>query len=1060
MVEMTITSKRKAGEKDFYYSEDSGNRGFVDRFLDSEESKNSQRLYRTNLELLEPGFAEALDKCMRLVELIKELIEVFSIKHPKVVIPKHIIDDWIATSKSLLLGEKPKKRGKGCDEERTQVSLDYSRRGKKIYSTFYYVIKVYHKRQCGFSWNRKKAKGGHMDEDDLSFASLTGSTDPIVSEEELSEEEGEGEEKITEEMLREVQVGNSSGVARQQEEGADEGRSAPQQSFCGGLTSAAGRTHIGGGSLHRRAESGTENDESDGESDCTYQEIGKETETGSKDKGEKVMSTEKEKKQTKSKSHRAESGHERTKARKDEEEESGSEEDDKEDDKEHGRPRRVVSQMMRLTYSRPEKETPARSRRRSTSAAIREPSPPAMPNQESIGDATHLMDEQGVRVPHSLQWTHLRNVGVYVEASRHGEELPPLKDDVINTFGISNTKTSASQSFSQPQSQQNTKFSSCPSITLHGSPKGAVCRVIRNVNEGVLHVEVFPQSIHFFDTLSVVGCHIADMPTEEVEEFVSRATENLQPVFARRYNLDHGDIIFVDARMLVRVTESALTSTHDKIVFEQCVVSLFANHLSVDDLAFNYPDECSPMELYFKRNILVEKAVLQYLFPTWNMASAVLSLISSPNLKSVCKDMDKKVKSFTILQRLQHLDVVGNFREAEALRRNCLKSLSLDKNSSFKNLSVWDIRILVLASLHAKSTFFAEVLLFDRMPNDLQDAVKHLCRLSTQTCAFPVQTVKISDLLSFSSSSAVASVREFLEHLKVESGNEGYVTLEENDKSNLPAGVIANLGEYYSTSITQTSCRCASRCDENCTTRLAHCLCTRLCCKLAAASPQSKCGNTIADLLVSDVVVRDCDDYLMGKELTAGSSGFRKGDFVAQYIGELIARNQALSGRNLRYTILCDMKSSSVEWPDYVYINAERKGNISRRANHSHNPNCHVFIWFESECPIALIFARREINPGEAITFDYKWEEPGCFGERGCMCNSELCPNKDPSKGKSYLEMLLMTSCKNELQTLTCQLSMVPGSKNPRSQRQVVAAPEAGQTQRYLFIVHMNSYFV
>ena len=346
-------------------------------------------------------------------------------------------------------------------------------------------------------------------------------------------------------------------------------------------------------------------------------------------------------------------------------------------------------------------------------------------------------------------------MGVFVDAVSKdarpdSEELPPLTDDVMKTFGLSNTKASASQMFYQPQSQQNTKFSSCPSITLQGSPKGAVCRVIRNMTMDVLHVEVFSQSIHIFNTLGVVGCHISDMPTEDVDEFVSKATEKLRPFHASRYNLDHGDIIFVDARMLVRVTEKALTSTQPaNVVFEQCVVSLFSNHISVDDVVFNYPDNCLETELYFKGNVLVEKALLQYLFPTLNMASAVLSLMSSRHLKTVCKEMNKKIEKFTILQRLEHLDVVENFVEAEALRRNCLKSLCFDKNRDFHVLSVWDMRILVLASIHAKSTFFAEVLRFDRLSNDLQEAVKLLCRSATPTCTFPVQSVKISDLQSF-----------------------------------------------------------------------------------------------------------------------------------------------------------------------------------------------------------------------------------------------------------------------------------------------------------------------
>ena len=241
-------------------------------------------------------------------------------------------------------------------------------------------------------------------------------------------------------------------------------------------------------------------------------------------------------------------------------------------------------------------------------------------------------------------------------------------------------------------------------------------------------------------------------------------------------------------------------------------------------------------------------------------------------------------------------------------------------------------------------------------------------------------------------------------------------------------------------------------------------MCTKECCALVVASSEGKCGNTIADLPVPYLVVRDCDDYSMGKELTAGPRGFRKGNFVGQYIGDLIASNVALS-EDLRYTIFCDMKSSSVKWPPFVYINAEKKGNMSRLANHSHNPNCDLFIWFENECPIAILLATREILPGEAITIDYNWERQGCFGSSGCLCKSELCPNTDRSKSTSLVEMLLLTSREKSFNMSTCPLCVVPAAKKTKRRPQVQAAPEAslteeGNNQRNLLIVQMISYFV
>jgi len=890
------------------------------------------------------------------------------------------MDRWLAATKLNLLGYPPIRRRKGKGVEKSQQMEDYQRRSKQIYD----VITRAHKRHSLSVCGQFPTKGKYGKYGKFGGGGGGGSDNDSMDEDEISAAKECGDCDVE-----------------------TEGGTCPQVET---ERNSQGQTQEGGSFRVIEGSSGADDD---GDED-----LEREVESGLQEKVDDGVVE-------------------------DEEEEGGSEEERSEEEKEPGgRPRRVVQEMDRWTYNGTEKDlqnNSSRSCRRGASATKKKPSTSTKTNPGGIAVTPEIAPEKGVLDVDSLQWTLLRNMGVYVDAvcigGSHQSQLPPLEEDVMKTFGILNTKTANSQCYYQPQSQQNTRFSSCPSMTLRGAPTGGVCRVIRNMNRGVLHVEVFQDSIHIFDTLCVIGCHIVGVPKKDIHVFVSRATETLQPVFARKYNLDHGDIIFVDARMLVRVTENALTSTSTNIVFEQCVVSLFGNKLSGQDLAFNYPDKCSRTDLYLGRNVLVEKALLQYLFPTVNMASAVLSSMSSAHLKSVCKAIDKEVNHSTVLERLEYLDVVGNFVEAEALRRNCLQSMCLDGNPEFKNLSVWHMRILVLACIHAKSTFFAEVFMFDQMSHHMQDAVKHLCRSATPTRTLDVETVKLSELMSFVSTYATASVAGFLEHLQ---GKEDYVRLEENDKSQLPSDLTTQLA--YFCSVAQSPCRCIAHCDENCSNRQASIFCSRECCAVSRASGRGQCGNTIADLPIADVVVRDCDVLSMGKEIAAGQNGFHKDDFVGQYIGELIASNRAMSGRGFCYTIHCDMTSSSSKWPSFVYINAERKGNIYRRANHSHNPNCGLYIWFESDCPIAILVARREILPGEAITFDYQWDGVDGFGESGCLCDSEICPNKDRSKATSLIEKLLTISREKAFKKSTYPLGMVRVDNTTRKQNNLLAA--------------------
>jgi [histone H3]-lysine36 N-trimethyltransferase len=58
-------------------------------------------------------------------------------------------------------------------------------------------------------------------------------------------------------------------------------------------------------------------------------------------------------------------------------------------------------------------------------------------------------------------------------------------------------------------------------------------------------------------------------------------------------------------------------------------------------------------------------------------------------------------------------------------------------------------------------------------------------------------------------------------------------------------------------------------------------------------------------------------------------------------------------------------------------IDATRKGNISRYINHSCNPNAETQKWFVDGFTRVGFFTTREVQPGEEISFDYKFERYG-----------------------------------------------------------------------------------
>jgi SET domain-containing protein len=77
---------------------------------------------------------------------------------------------------------------------------------------------------------------------------------------------------------------------------------------------------------------------------------------------------------------------------------------------------------------------------------------------------------------------------------------------------------------------------------------------------------------------------------------------------------------------------------------------------------------------------------------------------------------------------------------------------------------------------------------------------------------------------------------------------------------------------------------------------------------------------------------------------------------------------------------------------DDIVIDATRRGNSARWFNHSCSPNCEV----EDENDRIFIETRRDVRPGEELTYDYNLQlgEPHTAAakkENPCFCGSRRC---------------------------------------------------------------------
>ncbi|KAG9149163.1 hypothetical protein Leryth_003160 [Lithospermum erythrorhizon] len=115
-----------------------------------------------------------------------------------------------------------------------------------------------------------------------------------------------------------------------------------------------------------------------------------------------------------------------------------------------------------------------------------------------------------------------------------------------------------------------------------------------------------------------------------------------------------------------------------------------------------------------------------------------------------------------------------------------------------------------------------------------------------------------------------------------------------------------------------------------------------------------------------------------------------EGQFLIEYVGEVLdmhsyeARQRDYAMQGHKHFYFMTLNGSEV-------IDARAKGNLGRFINHSCDPNCRTEKWVVNGEVCIGLFALKNIQKGEELTFDYNYVRVFGAAVKKCVCESSQC---------------------------------------------------------------------
>lgn len=178
-------------------------------------------------------------------------------------------------------------------------------------------------------------------------------------------------------------------------------------------------------------------------------------------------------------------------------------------------------------------------------------------------------------------------------------------------------------------------------------------------------------------------------------------------------------------------------------------------------------------------------------------------------------------------------------------------------------------------------------------------------------------------------------------------------------------------------------CKLDTECGDDCLNRLMYTECSPKTCPCA-----DRCGNTKIQRHMTAPGVERFMTEKKGWGVKAKQS-IKKGIYILEYVGEVVTEREFKDRMATLYTR--DTHHYCLNLDGGLVIDGHRMGSDGRFVNHSCSPNCEMQKWSVNGLFRMALFAMRDIDPDEELTYDYNFSLFNPAEGQPCRCETPQC---------------------------------------------------------------------